>query len=107
MPELAVPRQRKNAVVKKLAATAPALRSRYGIERIGIFGSFARGEQTPKSDVDVLVEFTAGHATLSNFLGLAEYLEALFKRKVDLVTHEGLDRYIRENVEAEVIWVEG
>lgn len=42
-----------------------------------------------------------------NFIGLAEYLETLFKRKVDLVTHEGLDRYIRENVEAEVIWVEG
>jgi len=42
-----------------------------------------------------------------NFPGLAEYLEALFKRKVDLVTREGLDRYIRDNVEGEVIWVEG
>lgn len=107
MPELAVTRSRRNPAVKKLAAAAPALRSRYGIERIGIFGSFARGEQKPGSDVDVLVEFAAGHATLSNFVGLADHLEALFKRKVDLVTREGLDRYIRENVEAEVIWVEG
>lgn len=106
MPELAVPRQR-NAVVKKLAAAAPALRSRYGIERIGIFGSYARGEQRPGSDIDVLVDFAAGHATLKNFVGLADYLESLFKRKVDLSTREGLDRYIREYVEAEVIWVEG
>ena len=77
------------------------------MERIGIFGSFARGEQKRGSDIDVLVDFAPGHATLKNLVGLAEYLEALFKRKVDLSTLEGLDRYIRENVEAEVIWVEG
>ena len=107
MPELAVPRQRKNTVVKKIAAAVPALRSRYGIERIGIFGSYARGEQGPGSDIDVLVDFAAGHATLSNLVGLADYLESLLKRKVDLSTREGLDRYIREYVEAEVIWIEG
>ncbi len=107
MPELAVPRSRKNPVVKKLAAAAPALCLRYGVERIGIFGSFARGEQRPGSDIDVLVEFTAGHATLRNFVGLADHLEALFKRKVDLSTREGLDRVHRPHIEAEVIWVEG
>ncbi len=107
MPELAAPQSRRNPAVKKLAAAAPALRSRYGIERIGIFGLFARGEQQRGSDIDVLVDFALGHATLKNFVGLADYLESLFKRKVDLSTREGLDRYIREYVEAEVIWVEG
>ncbi|HNX17061.1 MAG TPA: nucleotidyltransferase family protein [Methanoregula sp.] len=106
MPELAAPRPRKNAVVKKLAAAAPVLRSRYGVERIGIFGSFARGEQRPGSDIDVLVDFAEGYATIRNFVSLADYLEALFKRNVDLVTREGLDRYIRPHVEADVIWVE-
>jgi predicted nucleotidyltransferase len=55
----------------------------------------------------VLVDFATGHATLRNFVGLADHLEALFKRKVDLSTREGLDRYIRPHIEAEVIWVEG
>ena len=67
MPELAPPRSCKYPVVKKLAAVVPVLRVRYGIERIGIFGSFALKEQTRKSDVDVLVEFTAGYATLFKF----------------------------------------
>jgi predicted nucleotidyltransferase len=107
MPELVTPRRRRSAVIKKLESEAPAIRSHYGVTRIGIFGSFARGEQTRKSDVEVLVDFAAGYATLKNFVRLAEYLEALFKRNVDLITIEGLDKYIRNRVETEVIWVEG
>ena len=107
MPERAASRSRKNPVVKKLAAAAPALRLRYGVERIGIFGSFARGGQRPGSDIDVLVEFAVGHATLRNFIGIADRPETLFKRKVDLSTREGLDRYIRPHIEAGVIRVEG
>jgi predicted nucleotidyltransferase len=107
MPELVTPHRCKSPVIKKLEAAAPAIRSQFGVTRIGIFGSFARGEQTKKSDVDVLVNFAEGYATLKNFVGLADHLEALFKRKVDLITVEGVDKYIRQNVEAEVIWVEG
>jgi len=107
MPELVTPHRCKSPVIKKLEAAAPAIRSQFGVTRIGIFGSFARGEQTKKSDVDVLVDFAEGYATLKNIVGLADRLEALFKRKVDLITVEGVDKYIRQNVEAEVIWVEG
>ena len=107
MPELVAQRRRKSAVLKKLEAAAPAIRSQYGVTRIGIFGSFARGEQTRTSDVDVLVDLAPGYATLKNFVGLADHLEALFRRKVDLITVEGLDNYIRKHVEAEVIWIEG
>ncbi|MFA4876389.1 MAG: nucleotidyltransferase family protein [Methanoregula sp.] len=107
MPELVIPHRRKSAVLKKLEAEAPAIRSQHGVTRIGIFGSFARGEQTRTSDVDVLVDFAPGYATLKNFIGLADRLEALFRRRVDLITVEGVDTYIRRHVEAEVIWVEG
>ena len=107
MPELVTPRRRKSPLVKKLEAEAPAIRSQFGVKKIGIFGSFARGEQTKKSDVDVLVDFAEGYATLRNFVDLAERLEALFRRNVDLITVEGIDKYIRPRVEAEVIWVEG
>jgi predicted nucleotidyltransferase len=107
MPGQAAAQRKKSAVVKKLEAAAPAIRSQFGVKKIGIYGSFARGEQTKKSDVDVLVDFREGYATLRNFVGLADRLEALFKRNVDLITVEGIDKYIRHRVEAEVIWVEG
>ena len=107
MQNLVTPRRRKSPVIKKMEAAAPAIRSRFGVARIGIFGSFARGEQTRKSDVDVLVDFTSGYATLKNFIALSDYLEGLFRRKVDLLTVEGVDKYIRPAVESEVIWVEG
>ncbi|MDD3135613.1 MAG: nucleotidyltransferase family protein [Methanoregula sp.] len=107
MPGQLAPQKKKNIVIKKLDAQAPAIRMQFGVKRIGIFGSFARGEQTRKSDVDVLIDFEQGYATLHNFVALCNYLEALFKRKVDLLTVEGIDKYIRHYVEAEVIWIEG
>jgi uncharacterized protein len=107
MPALVTPPRRRSALIKKMEVAAPAIRAQFGVKRIGIFGSFARGEQTKSSDVDVLVDFTEGYATIRNFLGLADTLEALFQRKVDLITVEGVDKYIRPRVEAEVIWIEG
>lgn len=76
-------------------------------KKIGIFGSFARGEQNRKSDIDVLVEFEEGHATLHNFIGLSDYLEELFKRKVDLLIESSLSDLIRPYIEKDVIWIEG
>lgn len=107
MPGLVASPRRKSPVIRKLAAAAPAIRAQFGVTRIGIFGSFARGEQTRKSDVDVVVDFAEGHATLKNFVALAERLEVLFMRNVDLITVEGIDKYIRPRIEAEVIWIEG
>jgi predicted nucleotidyltransferase len=77
------------------------------VKRIGIFGSFARSEQTRSSDVDVLVEFSDGQATFDNFMHLVYFLEDIFNRKVDLLTAGGIDKYIRSRVEREVIWIEG
>jgi uncharacterized protein len=107
LPGLIASSRKKSPVIRKLVAAAPALRTQFGVSRIGIFGSFARGEEIRTSDVDVVVDFAPGYATLKNFVGLAEHLEALFQRKVDLITSEGIDKYIRPRVEAEVIWVEG
>jgi len=65
----------------------------FGVKRIGLFGSFARGEQKESSDIDVLVEFEK--PTFRNFMDLSFYLEDLFGRKVDLVTVKGLHPRIR------------
>ncbi|MBS1786386.1 MAG: nucleotidyltransferase family protein [Acidobacteria bacterium] len=66
----------------------------FGVKRLGLFGSFVRNEAKPESDVDLLVEFTPGQKTFSNFMDLGFFLEELFGRKVDLLTPESLSPYI-------------
>ncbi len=76
---------------------------RFGVGRLSVFGSFARGEPKDDSDIDILVEFEPGQETFDNFLGLAEFLEELFGRKVDLLTPESLNprfgHYLLEEAE--------
>jgi len=95
-----------NTFVGELERVFPHLKERFGVAKIGIFGSAARGEERPDSDVDVLVEFASGQATFRNFMELAYFLEDLFGRRVDLVTEHGLSGHIRPSVEKEVIWGE-
>ena len=73
--------------------------------KIGIFGSFPRGEEQPDSDVDILVTLQKGKKTFDNFMGTKFYLEDIFKRKVDLVTDVALKPLIREPILNEVIYV--
>ena len=61
-----------------------------GARRIGVFGSFARGEARDDSDVDVYVEFEDEKRTYDNFFAMHELLEKLFCRRVDLVTDKAL-----------------
>ncbi len=62
----------------------------FGARRIGVFGSFARGEARGDSDVDVYVEFEDAKRTYDNFFALHERLETLLDRRVDLVTDKSL-----------------
>lgn len=91
------------AIVKK---NKTFLKERFGVKKIGVFGSVARGEAKEKSDVDVLVEFESTQKNFDNFMELCFFLEDLFGKKVDLITTSGLDKYIRPYVEREVIWCE-
>ncbi len=61
-----------------------------GARRVGVFGSFARGEAGPGSDVDVYVEFEDPKRTFDNFFAIHEMLESLFGRRIDLVTDKSL-----------------
>jgi predicted nucleotidyltransferase len=92
--------------LRRLEEHLTILRESFGVRRIGIFGSVARGEETPASDIDILVEFAPGRATFRNFMTLITYLEDLFGRKVDVVTTGGIDPYLRPYIEGEVIWCE-
>ena len=70
----------------------------FGVSKLGLFGSFVRDEQTQESDVDFIVEFEQGKKTYKNFIALAEFLESLFGRKVELVTPQSLSPYIGPHI---------
>ncbi len=91
-------------VIDILRSHEQEIKERFYVKRIGLFGSFARGEETETSDIDILVEFE--DPTFRNFMNLAFFLENLFGRRVDLLTPEGISHRIRPYVEKEVVWAD-
>jgi uncharacterized protein len=73
-----------------------------GVLEIGLFGSFAREEQKPSSDVDILVTFRPGQHTFDNFMDVSFLLEEVLGRTVDVFTPEGLSPYIGPHILKEV-----
>lgn len=80
------------------------IKQKYGVKRIGIFGSFARNEEKEESDVDILVEFESDFETFDNYIELKYFLEDLFRRKVDLVTSEALRTQLKDEILKEVMY---
>lgn len=77
----------------------------WGVRRLGLFGSFVRGQQRGDSDIDVLVEFESDYKTFDNFIHVAFFLEELFGRRVELVTPEALSPYLSPHILREVEYV--
>jgi predicted nucleotidyltransferase len=75
---------------------------RHGVEDVRVFGSVARGESTPRSDVDLLIRLKPGHG-FSDFMAFCEEAERVLGRRVDVVTEDGLSPYIRDRVLAEAV----
>jgi uncharacterized protein len=73
-----------------------------GVNRIGLFGSFVRGEQHHDSDIDLLVEFEAGQKTFDAFMHLSFLLEEILQRRIELVTMESLSPHIGPHILKEV-----
>ncbi len=76
-----------------------------GVEKLGLFGSFVRGSQSPESDVDLLVWFREGGKSFDNFMNLAFLLEDLLGHRVELVTAESLSPHIGPHILSEVEYV--
>ncbi|MBA4391823.1 MAG: nucleotidyltransferase [Syntrophus sp. (in: bacteria)] len=91
----------KEDVLNRLCENGAYLRS-LGVKRLGLFGSFVRGEQKDVSDIDLLVEFEKEKKTFDNFMALSFYLETLFLQRVELITSESLSPYIGPNILKEV-----
>ena len=76
----------------------------FKIEKMSIFGSVARDEETPESDIDILIKFE-GAASYDRYMDLKFFLEDLLGRKVDLVTEDAMRAEIRAYVEKDLIRV--
>jgi len=94
---------RRDEVLDILRTHEAELRGRFGIASLALFGSVARDEAGPGSDVDVLVELGEHPMGLFRWLELREYLEGLLGSRVDLGTADALKRPLREQVLREAV----
>ena len=79
------------------------LKQKYKVKEIGIFGSYARDEQTDVSDIDILVEFDQPVGFL--FIHLADYLEEILGVKVDLITSEAIKPNRQKHILSDLVYV--
>jgi uncharacterized protein len=92
----------RDQVIPALRDALPGLRAEFGVDTLDLFGSVARGDDRPGSDVDVLVQFLPGsRPTLFTLAGLKLRLEDLLGREVDVGTPGGLRPDVRASVDAE------
>ncbi len=95
---------RRDEVLTILREILPNLREQYAVETLAIFGSVARDEAGPESDVDVLVDFS-GPTTFLGYMGVKETLEQCLGCSVDVVTPRALKARLRAAIEGDLLHV--
>ncbi len=95
----------KEYILTSIKTYKPEL-TRLGIRNIGLFGSYLRGEQSEKSDIDILIDFEPDKENYDNYMAVYDIFENLFKNeKVEIVTKNGLSPYIGPKILNEVFYV--
>ena len=94
----------RDQAISLLARSKPVLAEHYGVTKLALFGSTARGTARPDSDVDVLVAFD-GAASSARYFGVQFYLEDVLGCPVDLVTEKALRAELRPFIEREAVHV--
>ena len=82
----------------KLINENQSIIQKFGVKRIGLFGSFLKNKQKSDSDIDILIEFKKGEKTFDNYMDLKFYLENLFDCNIDLVVKEALKVDLKSNI---------
>lgn len=89
-------------ILEKLRRHQPELRRKYPIARLGVFGSYARGEATPNSDIDIAVEITGPMGL--NFIAMADEIEDLFGVKTDVVPLHSIKAQYLSSVQKDIVY---
>ncbi len=92
----------KKEIEKKLKENKSILHDKFKVEKIGLFGSYVRGEESAKSDVDILVEFYEPVGW--EFIDLKDFLEKILGVEVDLVTKGALKPQLKDRILEEVVY---
>ncbi len=92
MPPIADP-----VLAPPAAETVQRIAARYGVRSVRVFGSTARGDRSPQSDIDLLVDIEPGRSLL-DLIGFCQDLEEALGRKVDVVSEGGLSPHLRDRI---------
>ena len=95
---------RRAEVIAAISAHREDIARRFGVRSLSLFGSVARDEARPDSDIDLVVEFE-GPTTFDAHMGLLVFLEDLLGRRVDVVTAKGLKPRLRPLIDQDLVRV--
>lgn len=95
----------KEEILKILKDELPYLNKKYNVKKLGLFGSYSRGEQTPKSDIDILLEFEKPIGFFK-FIELEDHRTEKLGTKVELVTDDALKPLMRPYVMESIVYVQ-
>ena len=95
-----------NAILQTLKENLPALKEKYSLLSLGVFGSYSRGEQSPNSDLDIIYETLPDtYLNLHNYLNLQNELNNLTHLKVDLVNKKYINEVIWLTAKNDILYV--
>jgi uncharacterized protein len=94
--------QTKDNIIHFLKENKQIIQEKYAVNKIALFGSFARGDATKDSDIDIMVDMKP---SFDNFFDLKYFLEDAFKTKVDLGKEKNLRLLVKEQIKDEIIYV--
>ncbi|AHJ11900.1 nucleotidyltransferase family protein [Sulfurospirillum multivorans] len=95
----------KKIILDYLAKNKEIFKEKYGVTKIGLFGSYVRNEQRDDSDIDIAVEMIEEKKTLRTFFGFKQEVELAFGKKVDLGIESTLKPIAKEYILKEIIYV--
>ena len=94
----------RQAILDRLRQNERALRER-GVTHAALFGSRARGDNRPDSDIDIMIEIEPGAIiSVYDYVGLKDYIAGLFEGPVDVVSRDGLKPYVRPAATADAVY---
>jgi len=96
----------QNEIINILKTIKPELYKKYGIQKLALFGSYAKGKANQNSDIDILFDRDLNHSfSLFDLIDIKEQLENLLQTKIDLIPEEGLNKKLKKYIYKDIKYV--